>query len=534
MSYKILLALFALGLLTTGIVAASQPAPGYMDADYYFAGSLQLAQGAGLWEPFIWNYLDNPQGIPHPSHAYWMPLASFVGLFGLALSEARSFSAAQLGFILIAGLVPPLTAILAYEMEKTSWNAMLSGTLAAFSVFFLPFIATTDTFGIYMLLGALFFLVFRRIAVKARSGEPIEIRWITFAICGAVVGLMHLARADGFLWLFIALFGAFLLFSLDIKRNRANLARGCILIVFGYLLIMGPWLARNLAQFGTPISAAGGRTLWLPDYNAFFSYPPSALNPADWWRRGLSSILGARLWAVQTNLQRALAEQGMIFLAPFILLGLWKLRGNFIVRLGVFAWILTFAVMTILFPFSGARGGFFHSAAAIQPLFWAAAPIGLDQILHWGVEKRDWELKRARAMFGSAAVGLAMILSVYVITARVLDTPLNSDPWGKSEAIYHQLDDALNAAGIEQSEIGMINNPPGYFVATGRPAIVIPDGDVTISEAAAERYHASYLILEVNHPAGWEQTYQHPHDLPGWQYLMTVSGAHIFRFTQNN
>ncbi len=505
-----------------------------MDADYYYSGSLQLAQGAGLWEPFIWNYLDNPQGIPHPSHAYWMPLASFVGFFGLELSEARSFSAAQLGFILIAGFVPPLTAVLAYELGKSRWHAILSGALATFSVFFLPFIATTDTFGIYMALGGLFFLVFRRIAVQTRSGDPIEISWITFVLCGAIVGLMHLARADGLLWLIIALFATFSLFSREVKKHIDNLGRGFILIVLGYLLVMGPWLARNLVQFGTPISAAGGRTLWLTDYDAFFSYPASVLNPAHWWREGLSSILSARLWAAQINLQRAVAEQGMIFLAPFILLGLWKLRGNFIVRLGAFAWMLTLAVMTILFPFSGARGGFFHSAAAIQPLFWAAAPIGLDQILRWGVEKRKWELMRARVMFGSAAVGLAMILSVYVITARVLDTPLNSEPWGNSEAIYHQLDDALEAAGIEQSEIGMINNPPGFFVATGRPAIVIPDGDVTNSDAAAERYQASYLILEVNHPAGWEQIYQRPHDLPGWQYLTTVQGAHIFRFTLND
>ena len=70
--------LFLLGLFLAVGVASLQDLPGYMDSDYYFAGGLQLLQGNGFTEPFLWNYLDDPVGIPHPSHAYWFPLASIL------------------------------------------------------------------------------------------------------------------------------------------------------------------------------------------------------------------------------------------------------------------------------------------------------------------------------------------------------------------------------------------------------------------------------------------------------------------------
>lgn len=530
MNYKSLLGLFLLGLFTAGFVASFQLAPGYMDADYYYSGSAQLAMGEGFWDPFIWNYLDDPQGLPHPSHAYWMPLASLVGFLGMALSGAHTFAAARLGFVLIAALIPPLTALLAYSLSHTNWNALLSGAVAAFSIFYLPVIATTDTFGIYMVLGGTFFLLIHRLNLETGQGDNSRARGIYWLSCGLLIGFMHLARADGLIWLFAGLTAVVLSFSVARRSKPAFLIQGILLIGAGYLLIMGPWLVRNIVHFGAPLPTAAGRTLWLTNYDEFYSFPATILKPERWLSTGALAILEARLWAAQLNLTRSIAEQGGIFLTPLILLGLWNLREELTVRLGIFTWVLTFFVMTFVFPFSGARGGFFHSAAAFQPLFWAAMPIGLDLVIRWGVGRRDWKLERARVMFGLTVLGLAAILSAYTTSSRVFETVLNQTPWGLSEARYHQIAEALDEWGIMQSEIGMVNNPPGYYVAAGRSAIVIPDGEIARSSSAAQRYQASYLILEDNHPAAWSRIYEQPHDIENWRYLASVQGAHIFRF----
>ena len=67
--------LTAAALVVLMLATALQPAPGYMDAEYYYAGGLQLAAGRGFTQPFLWNYLDQPEGLPHPAFTYWMPAA---------------------------------------------------------------------------------------------------------------------------------------------------------------------------------------------------------------------------------------------------------------------------------------------------------------------------------------------------------------------------------------------------------------------------------------------------------------------------
>jgi len=159
MSYKAYLLLFFLSLAVLLISAAFQPVPGFMDAEYYFAGGLQLAQGKGFTESYLWNYLDDPTGLPHASHAYWMPLASLVTAVGIFITGSLQFSAARIGFILLATSISPLTAALSYRLIAKKHWALLAGFLAIFSGFYLPYLTTTDTFAIYMFLGAVYFLM---------------------------------------------------------------------------------------------------------------------------------------------------------------------------------------------------------------------------------------------------------------------------------------------------------------------------------------------------------------------------------------
>ncbi len=98
--------LFFLSLGITSLVAIFQDSPGYMDADYYYAGGVRLAQGFGFSDPFLWNFLDDPQGLPHPSHTYWMPLPSILVMLGMALSGAENFTGGKLLYFNNSGIYP--------------------------------------------------------------------------------------------------------------------------------------------------------------------------------------------------------------------------------------------------------------------------------------------------------------------------------------------------------------------------------------------------------------------------------------------
>ncbi|MCJ7511800.1 MAG: hypothetical protein MUO23_02385, partial [Anaerolineales bacterium] len=99
--------LAALGFGIAALGARFIQSPGYMDADYYYAIARQLVRGAGLSEPFLWNYLDSPAGIPHPSNMYWMPGVSLLAAAAMA-AFGDSFRAAQLPSILLTATLPML------------------------------------------------------------------------------------------------------------------------------------------------------------------------------------------------------------------------------------------------------------------------------------------------------------------------------------------------------------------------------------------------------------------------------------------
>ena len=522
--------LFLLSLAVIILVASFQPASGYMDSDYYFAGGIQLANGHGFTEPFLWNYLDNPSGLPHPSHSYWMPLASLLAAAGAVLFGPSSWSAARVGFVAVAASIPPLTAALAWSFTSRRDLAITSGLLAVFSCFYLPFLPVTDTFGLYMLFGGLFFLVANRQLLTANRQQPIsklKSSIITPILLGLLAGLMHLSRADGLLWLLIAFVA--ILFQRPSSRSPITFYVSCFaLCLAGYLLIMAPWFIRNELTFGSLLAPGGSKMLWLRYYDQIFAYPASQLTFSAWWHSGILAILKARLWALGLNLANVLSVQGEIFLLPLILVGAWHLRKDRRVQLAIFAWGLTLAAMTLAFPFAGSRGGFFHSGAAVQMMCWVLAPIGLERFLEWGGRKRGWVLSQAGPIFRSTLVVLAVLLS-----ATLLYTRLAGGGGGQERRAYIRMDTFLVSKGMLANDIVVVANPPGFYLASGNPAIAVPDGDASTLLAAARRYGVRYLILEDGSvPAGLAPVYENPQGQADWIYLGEVEHARIFQIGQ--
>ncbi len=267
---KLYLGLAAASLLVLLGTAVFQPAPGYMDAQYYYAGALQLYRGEGFQEMLLWHYLDDPAGLPHASHGYWMPLVSILAAWGMKLGGGESFAYSRLLLGAMAVCIAPLTAALSYRIHKRRGFALLSGLLAVFCGFYLPFISLTDSFAVVMLLGLAYFSI---LAGTEQNPLPTRLAWSALLL-GVVAGLMHLARADGFLWLFFALGYISLSWQSQTgERLRGFRLAALVICLAGYLAIMGPWFWRNLQDFGS-LSAPGNlRTLWLLEYNELYVYP---------------------------------------------------------------------------------------------------------------------------------------------------------------------------------------------------------------------------------------------------------------------
>lgn len=519
MNWRHYTTLFIIGLIVPFVISRFQSLPGYMDADYYFGGGIQLAEGRGFNEPYLWNYLDGSTELPHPSHTYWMPLASIVSALGMWLTGQTTYEAGRLAFILLSACVPLLTATLAFDISRQTRLAMVSGLLSIFSMYYAPFMGVPDNYALYMLLGGSFLLL-----------APRTQNWIPVAL-GALAGLMTLARSDGLLWLGLA--GLTIMWKSTNKEdgggNNFNewlilIVPSGLLVLFGYSLTMGFWHVRNMELFGSFMTPGGGRLIWLQDYNETFIYPPENLTREGFLQAGWNTALNNRVKAFSANFGNTFAAQGEIFLFPLMLIGLWQLRNELRTKIAITGWLILLLVMTIIFPFAGSRGSFFHAGAAFQPWWWVAAPIGLDRVLEWLRKRGQFADRNAPYIFQGLVVFLAILMTGYLVNFRVIANPSNED------VIYPSVEKMFQDNGISPMDVVIVLNPPGYYISTRRSAIALPFGDPSVILAVSEKFNARYLVIEKGGTFDEIQSlYDKPQDYPSFVYLGEVDDAKLYR-----
>ncbi len=506
MTGKRLFWFFIVCLLVNLVVAWWVRVPGYMDSEYYFTTAQRVANGEGWTEPYLWNYLDDPEAIPHPSHLYWMPLTTLVAAGPMALF-GESFRAAQLPFVLLTTVIPILTAMLAYRLHKNSRWAFQAGYFALFSGFYIPYLTSTDTFSLYALLGGVV------LWVTSETMRREDLRY--WLIPGVLAGLAHLTRADGVLLLGLA--------WIALASSRKDLLRGTLWLVCGYVVIMSPWFIRNLFVTGRLFPSAAGRTLWLLSYDELFVYPADILTPARWWQAGIADLLRTRILALGVNLQRLIAENGMIFLAPVMVIGAKRFWQKAIVRLTAFYLVLLLGLMSFVFPFAGSYGGFFHSSVAAMPVLWALAPPGLEVAIGWIGARRGWKDGSSQVVLSRGAIVLAAIFSGYLFWNKVMGPSLQEPRWEKSMQDYREVGATLRSLD-PSPDLVAVNNPPGFYLATGVQAVVIPDGSLETLEQVVHRYDVAWVVLDFNRPAGLCALYARQ-ITPAWMNLAAVLEA---------
>jgi hypothetical protein len=520
MNWRHYILLFLVGLIVPFTISRFQSLPGYMDADYYYAGGMQLASGNGFNEPYLWNYLDGTESLPHPSHTYWMPLASIVSAAGMWLVGNTGYEAARLPFLLLSACVPLLTATLAFSLSRKTLLAMVSGLLSIFALYYTPFMPVPDNYAIFMLLGGTFFLL-----------APRPQKWIPIAL-GALAGLMTLARSDGLLWLGLAGLAVMWKSTSNEDGTKNSLIEWFKLIVpagmlavLGYLLVMGPWHLRSINLFGSFLAPGGGRLLWLESYNQTFIYPAELITREGFLKAGWDAAIQDRLGALGANFGNAIGAQGELFLLPFILIGLWHLRKDVRTKIAVTGWVLLFAVMTFIFPFAGARGSFFHSGAAFQPYWWALAPLGLDVLVTLGYEKKKITDPNLGIVSQVSLVLIAVIATGYLVFGHTIE-----GGGKKEDRVYPSVEQRLLDNGISPTDVVIVRNPPGYFISTGRSAIVLPFGDESTILSVAQKFDARYLIIEKDgtFPA-IQKLYDEPQSNPSFNYIGEVDGARLYQ-----
>lgn len=483
--------LFLVALIFFSLIATFQKVPGYMDAEYYFGQGLRIIQHHDLQEVFIWNFLNDPTSTTVPGFTFWLPLTSIFTAGGVWVSGSTSYFGARVLFILMAACITLMAAFFATEFLPLRRAGWLAGLLTLFSGFYLPFITITDTFTPYMFLGGLYFLSLWLAERKSRQEKGLNF-W--FLATGVITGLMSLTRSDGVLWLAGGLLGILFVHRIHNKTwKKVIIDLGFGLL--GFALVMAPWYIRNYSLFQSIMPPGNSLMLWLTKYNDLFVYPSNGLTISRWISSGFFIILLDRLKALLSNMQTLIASGGLIFLSPIMAIGVWKTRKSFIAKI---AWLMLtaiLAVMTFVFPYAGERGGFFHSLAAVQVILWSMVPVGLDAIIQWGVKHRKWKTNRSWKMFGTALVVVAGVFSAFLFSEKLHKGTENGIPWNHTQTAFTSIEQNLAKETGDLKGVIMVNDPPGYTLATKRSSVMIPTGGESAVVEVCQRYDIHYLVI---------------------------------------
>lgn len=462
--------------------------PFYFDVYYYTTNAQRLASGHGFTEEIVWQYLDDPQGLPAPSHTYWMPLTSIIAAAGYGLAD--SFRAAQAPFWLMASLLPLLSYLISWQLYRRPWQARTAALFTMTGGYYAVFWVQPSTIALYAWVGGGCLLA---LALARRDGKA---RW--WFLTGLAAGLAHLTRADGMLLMAVA--GVFYLLQMreHWSTERARIFRDGLLLVAGYLLVMAPWFYRTWLVSGQPLSTVGAQTMFLTTYDDFFAFDRRILL-SDYLSWGWENILQSKLHAIWLALQNYVAAVGLTAFSFFVVVGWLAARRRSAQRRFLQPWalyaVVLFLVMTLLFTFPGQRGSLFHSSSALWPWSMALVPAGISHSVDWiAARRRHWQPRVAKRFFAVAFVLMAFVISL-ARAGQSLHRP--------ELAIYR--------------EVGQLA-PPGAVVMTGDaaglhyhsrlPAISTPNEPPREMLRAARRFGAEYLLFDENRPLPLKDLYE--------------------------
>ena len=481
--------LFVVALIVRAAAAALVDAPTHVDAAYYTMVGEQLSAGNGFAAPSLWSFLEVGGGLPAdpslpvPSNGHWMPLPEIVAGGAMALFGA-GWRAGQVPMVILSASLVPITYFIGLWLWRSRRVAIVAGILAISAGSLLMMYPLVESFAIFGVLGAVVLVTSVRAIESSRPGP-----WLLVA--GAAAGLASLTRIDGVLltvapataWLVMRPLGG----GQFVSFPRA-LAWG-VAIAAAFILVVTPWLLRDLAVFGTAFPSAGDRLLWIRDYNEQFSISLD-VTFERYLAWGIPSIALSKLGSAFEVAGRTLGVLGGIFAVSFAY-GLWIQRRDRRLAPVTAYLVVMFAAMVLVFTEHAPKGAFLHSAPAwlafALPMSVAAlGPLATTLGRFWPFLRRP-ATHRFLEVIGVAG---AIVLSLAGAAALL-------GQWGVRQ-------DRLSAAATflaqaaEPQDVLLAADAPSLYLLTGVRGVGMPFDPYPVLARVIDAYDVRWVVVALD------------------------------------
>lgn len=457
--------------------------PGIADPNHYYNMGVRLVEGHGFTIDYIWQYSLPPESIVHPEE-HWMPLTAILAAAPM-LIFGESVRVALLPFILIGSLLPVLSYWAARQLDLSESSALFAAaTLAALPEFAL-YSLRTDT----LIPSALFNCLSVLLLVRGlRRGGVFP-----FIASGGAAGLAYLTRNDGIL-LLPMLAVTLIVYAVSRRQLPAFHWRGAVLMPLVALVVVTPWLIRNLNTIGTLGSPETSSMFFFTDHSDHYAYGRRFTLETLLAAQTPAQIIGKRVFEMAAAI-KVMIQSFDIFLPVAVIGGvilllrsarrsvagkqqLAAIAPTLLLLLGIFV------AYTIFIPYKAQAGSFKKAYISIVPL-----------LLPLGAYALERAVTDRRLRFGTMAlvIGLAGVNAADSVRLDAQATDRYLALIEKMAASAHTLPDTNG-----DSEIILMSEDPYIIRFVGIRSVMFPNEDRDTILEVAQRYGVDYLLMPPN------------------------------------
>lgn len=478
-----LLAIVAAAFLFRAALLSLAHNPGLHDPIHYFNLGRRLAEGQGFTIDYVWHYSRIPPDISHGID-HWMPLAGVAAALGIALGGASPL-AAVVAFVVAGAAVPLLTFLAAKQLELADDSALIAALLAAFIPDLVLSSLRTDTTA----LNAVFICV----AILLLNDGLQHSRRVSFILCGALAGLAYLTRNDSLL--FFPMLVAAILIRMWVGARRLPYRVAFIalcLTIASFLVVIAPWLWRNLQETGLPGTAETSRMFFMVEQTDHYAYGTAITWESMLQRRSLGELLYFRLFQFAAAIKQILVSLAFP-LNILILAGAIRLMRNrpparLLMLAPAALWLLGILfVYPFLLPLKSQAGSFEKALLTVVPLLIPPAAIALDAVF----KRFAWKM----AFLGITVLWLAV--SSIVQVRRV--TEFADTYYGSIQVMLDELATLPDVTG--DGEIRLMSQDPYVMSYFGYASVMTPLASREGTLELGRRFGIDYLMMPASRPA---------------------------------